>query len=268
MHGLHRHLAALILGGLAAGTAAPSAATTRDIAIGVDIYAGGLRIMTIDTTARLAPQAYRVETTLRTQGMADWFTSFRQRSLSEGEIAGGSLRPRLHSQQGVWRGDPRQLEIRYDGLRPTSVKLDPPDDPADRDPVPEALWGGTVDPISAVLFVNQGANAAAPPCTWRVPVFDGRRRYDLAFTPVAEETLAKGDYGVYAGPAVKCQVHYDAIAGQYKGSRWRLASPEPAPAYLWVARPERSEMWIPVRFETENLLGWVFAHLTRLELPR
>ena len=50
------------------------------------------------------------------------------------------------------------------------------------------------------------------PCGAVAPVFDGRRRYDVALSYV-KKTDVQMDNGLYQGPVLVCQIHYDQIAG-------------------------------------------------------
>lgn len=238
----------------------------REISIAVDVFAGGLHVLTIDSRTRLKADGYNLETQLQSRGFAGWVSGFSQHTLSEGRIADGELQPSVHLNKGVWRGDSRLVEMRYGDHGPVEVTVEPVEDPSEREPVPARLRRDTIDPLSAVLFVNQPAYAQAGACEWKVPVFDGRRRYDLRFERIAEETLPAGRHGVYAGPAVKCRVHYDSIAGRYTGTRWRTSSEPMPPSHVWFAKPEGTDLWVPVRFEAEHSLGWVLAYLTRLDV--
>ena len=251
---------------LAAPALAAPLEQPREISIGVDVFAGGFHVLTIDSRTSLKPDGYNLETQLDSRGFIGWVSGFSQHTLSEGRIADGELQPTSHLNKGIWRGDSRRIEMRYGAQGPTEVTVEPVEDPSEREPVPVRLRRDTVDPLSAILFVNQPAYAQAGACEWTVPVFDGRRRYNLRFERIAEETLPAGQHGVYAGPAVKCRVHYDSIAGRYTGTRWRTSSEPMPPSHVWFAKPEGTDLWVPVRFEAEHSLGWVLAYLTRLDV--
>src|SRR5690242_19440790 len=70
---------------------------------------------------------------------------------------------------------------------------------------------GIVDPLSALLVQVGGAVdvVAAEACRRTLPIFDGRRRFDLAlsFRRIERVKSAKG----YAGPAEECAVAFKAV---------------------------------------------------------
>ena len=154
---------------LAAPALAAPLEQPREISIGVDVFAGGFHVLTIDSRTSLKPDGYNLETQLDSRGFVGWVSGFSQHTLSEGRIADGELQPTTHLNRGIWRGDTRRIEMRYGAQGPVDVTVEPVEDPSDREPVPEPLWRGTVDPLSAILFVNQPAYAQAGACDWTVP---------------------------------------------------------------------------------------------------
>jgi hypothetical protein len=72
---------------------------------------------------------------------------------------------------------------------------------------------GTLDPLSAVMFIVTGAGTSpANPCGLVAPVFDGRRRYNIEMTKV-KDTDIKMDNGLYTGKGLLCQVKYKQLGG-------------------------------------------------------
>src|SRR2546427_647632 len=72
---------------------------------------------------------------------------------------------------------------------------------------------GIVDPMTALLVTVGGSGDVLAPeaCQRTLPIFDGRRRYDLKLAFKRIDTV-KADKG-YRGPAVVCGVTFQAIAG-------------------------------------------------------
>lgn len=89
---------------------------------------------------------------------------------------------------------------------------DPPYDMT-KYPVSEAEKREAVDPMSAITLALMGFRAdRANPCGSVVPVFDGRRRYDIEFTYLKDEPVTLAG-GIFSGTAHLCQLHYRQIAG-------------------------------------------------------
>ena len=106
------------------------------------------------------------------------------------------------------------------------------------------------------------------PCDTVAPVFDGRRRYDVAFSYV-KKTEIRMDNGLYAGPAFVCQIHYNQVAG-YQQTVVKKGQKLPD-IYAWVASvqstsdPARRYM-VPLRVWAETEYGLVVALASRLRV--
>jgi hypothetical protein len=106
------------------------------------------------------------------------------------------------------------------------------------------------------------------PCEALAPIFDGRRRYDVAFNFV-KKTDVRMDNGLYSGPALVCQIHYNQIAG-YQQSVIDQNKKFPK-MYAWVipaksaADPSRTFM-VPIRVWAETDYGVVVALASQVKL--
>jgi hypothetical protein len=127
------------------------------------------------------------------------------------------------------------------------------------------LMPGTTDPLSAVLSVA-GAIAVGRGCSETVPVFDGRRRYDLIFRAMGSRDLPPNAYSVFSGPAVQCQVTSRVLAGNWRKSGGLASDDEKKkPATLLLAPVVEGMPPVPVRLEGESRFGEVIMHLTSAE---
>jgi len=79
--------------------------------------------------------------------------------------------------------------------------------------VPPDQQKDTFDPLSAVMFLTSGvAVSANNPCALTMPVFDGRRRYNVELSKI-KDTNIRLDNGLYKGHAVVCSIRYRQLAG-------------------------------------------------------
>jgi hypothetical protein len=84
-----------------------------------------------------------------------------------------------------------------------------------RVPLTEDVLRGVIDPLTATLRVAQGfsvAEIAPDACAQNLPIFDGRRRYDVDLAFKRTEDISIG--ADYQGTAFVCSVHLVPIAGQ------------------------------------------------------
>lgn len=101
----------------------------------------------------------------------------------------------------------RSLAMEFDKSGVKDIKFTPPDPPSSRAiPVTAEHLKGALDPLSGVMALSLGD--LSDPCNQKLPIFDGKQRFDLVFS------LAKG--GPPAAPQV-CRVRLLPIAGHKKG---------------------------------------------------
>lgn len=241
------------------------AADSETVRLSYDAYLGPIYVASAQAELRLDGDAYRVVTRAKSEGFAAIFFSWQSEARSEGRRMAGRLAPTLHEVVGEWRGENRQVHLSYDGPGPIDYSVLPPPDGAERDPVPPNLTVGTVDPLSGTLAVLLRV-ARGGRCEGEIPVFDGRRRYDMIVQPGAPMVLPAIHSSIFAGAAQRCEFKLRRIAGFWKKKSQvgrRVTDP-----VLWVASPLDGVPPVPVRFTASTGFGDLRIHLTRVERGR
>ena len=239
-------------------------ASAETIGARYDIFTGGFRALSIQARAQVGDSTYGIEASLRTTGVVDWILRFTQKIESRGTIASAPL-PRSYLSEGTFFGNPRSIRLDYRADGRIDALLDPPNDTDDRTPVPEAMKLDTFDPMSAFIALNQAATGGRSPCSGKVPVFDGRRRFNLVLEDDGPSVVEPSHYTVFSGPAIRCKVQMERLAGFQKNPRFNAR--EPRVSILYVARFGESAMWLPVRLESDSSFGLVIGHLVEVDAP-
>ncbi len=138
-----------------------------------------------------------------------------------GAIGGGKSPPTLAPKSFVfdWQGGSKKGATRmgFDGGLAKPSSIEPPIEPhPDRVPLTEAHYRDVVDPITAIMVLTRNDGK---PCDKRVPIFDGKHRFDVAFSYKRQEAIPH--HGKRANAAtpemgVVCRVTYTPIAGHKK----------------------------------------------------
>jgi len=236
----------------------------RRVAFAYDVRAVGLFDMSLEGEAEFHPDRYAVAMRLATSGMGDAIARFRMQARSEGVIASPPM-PRLHVQTSESRlYDSRAVRIRYDDTGLPSAEVTPPLRTDDRDVVQPEQARGAVDLLTALARSVQ-AGSPAEACKGRIPIFDGRRRYDLVPEPAGMEKLDPPTAGSFAGQALRCLMKQVRIAGFKRTDRDGQAG-EALSFVVWLAQPPGWPLVMPVRIETESGYGRVISHIARAEV--
>jgi len=249
---------ALAVGGEAADKDGPG--STLDLSY--DLYVGGISLGKVSMAARFQGDDYKALSTLETKGIVSAFWQAKIEASSSGLVTAGRIQPTLYDSFSQNRFvQKRHATLTFGPEGPKTLLSDPPYD-ENRYPVTEEQRRKTLDPLSAAIFLTSSSTAKeAKPCEVTAPIFDGRRRYDVVFNYMKKADVHM-DNGLYSGPAMVCQVHYNQIAG-YQQSVIEQNKKFPK-MYAWVvsarstADPNRYYM-VPVRVWAETDYGIVVA---------
>lgn len=162
----------------------------------------------------------------------------------------------------------QQVKLFFQKAGPPILFASPPYN-TKRYPVSAREQEAGIDPMSAISFILTGMSATPlQPCGRIVRVFDGRRRYDISFSFLHNDTAShyhlQGTNGVHV-----CAVQYRQIAG-FKPNLLRGKNLWP-PIYARVvdvmspAAP-LGRYVIPVKLWSNTDWGQVSAHLTSLRI--
>ncbi len=165
-----------------------------------------------DFDSHFQDQAYNTTSHFETSGVVSLFWQAKIEASSSGQYASHALEPARYD-SFYQRGADKKERVKVTFANgDATVDADPPYN-TKQYPVTEEQKKEAVDPLSAVTLVLTGLKSdAANPCGTVAPVFDGRRRYNIEFTYLKEET-PDVDTPLGKGKAHLCQMHYHQIAG-------------------------------------------------------
>ncbi|HEY0302025.1 MAG TPA: DUF3108 domain-containing protein [Rhizomicrobium sp.] len=216
-HALFALLAALPLsrGALAAGGAGSEtpAQPGSTIQMAMTLYAGGVTLGKVDLNTTIRGDQYHSVSSLQTGGVVNAFWQSVIQATATGTVAPKNFHPGLYDSFYTGRSDKKQeVSLTYDASGPVRLFADPPYSTTGYE-VPPEHQKGTFDPLSTMTYLVSGFGTdASNPCGITLPVFDGRRRYDIEVTKIKETTVSM-DNGLYQGKALLCQIKYRQIAG-------------------------------------------------------
>lgn len=249
----------------------------RALALRYDVFVGGFYTFGFDVSLGLESDAYEVTVDGGTRGLIGQLFTWRMNMGAQGKLESlvptpSGFAPARFDNLTEWRGKPRRTTLRFIGHGSYEVDRDPSEIPEERDPeegeLPVSLPAATMDPVAASL-VALSASARDGACERRIPVFDGKRRYDLIVRGGDGETsLPPSNFSAYAGPALSCRIGIMRISGFSKRrnntQQWDDGSSNPpviASAKLAPGLP-----LVPVRFIATINLGTMVVHLVHAEL--
>ena len=237
----------------------PVSAGQRDVDLMYKIYVGGFHVIDLDVDIGLNRTDYEFAAKVESVGMIGRMFPWWMKAYSRGEISDRTVTPVIAGQWNNWRGKDRFIDLKFiDGVA-NIHRISPKPETDDRDRVPIDMRTGVMDLTSAIILLIRNMDAGHP-CQAQMPVFDGRRRYDLIAKPDGVDRLRPSGYTPYAGETVNCRLAIAKKAGFKKNddSGWNDGDRS---ARVWMAKPFGDVPPVPVRLTINTPLGSVIAHL-------
>jgi hypothetical protein len=220
------------------------------------VAAAGIGVMEAVVQVELGPLGYRVESEVRTRGVAAAVVSGRQRTEVEGTWGTAGPVPTRYATEGVWRGQPRRVVMEYpSGGLPRVVAMEPPNQ-VERRPVPPEMTRGTVDGLSALAWLVREAQRTGS-CAGEKRLYDARQVTLISSRPMGTEPVPEGT-------ALRCALESRVLAGS-RLDRDEAEAARPQPITAWIASTAPGAPPVPIRVElASRWWGTVTATLTGL----
>ncbi|HEY5337856.1 MAG TPA: DUF3108 domain-containing protein [Rhizomicrobium sp.] len=161
---------------------------------------------------KIAANDYSAKMHFETSGVVSLFWKSKIDAVVNGGIGPHTITPAVYDSYSQDRDKPVQ-RVKVSFAKDVPETLAEPAYNTTKYPVSDAQKKGAVDPMTAITEILAGVKVTErDPCGTGVQVFDGRRRYDVAFSYIKDEPVKLAN-GVFNGNAHLCQIHYNQIAG-------------------------------------------------------
>jgi hypothetical protein len=220
----------------------------------------GMHLMTTHTVIEEAPAWYLIQGDFATAGMGALFVAIANKSLTRGRQKSDMPHPETFESETTRSGvtHHNRVDFRPDGT-PIGSSTPPPAEAVT--PVEPSQLPGTVDNLTAYLLVERQI-ARGGGCALRVPVFDGRHRYDLDFSDAGDAVLKPAAGQQFSGPTHECRMVRREIGGFSVDKDHDEGA---SGGTIWYAPLlPNGDLVVPVRMEMETEIGEVEIYLSQL----
>ena len=239
-----------------------------------DLYAGGFHVVKADLDVDFREaNRYRIELGAQTRGFIDSVASWKGSFLTKGWLnhKTKSTQPELHQSEAYWKDE---LEVKkylynrdgtFDEYRVTDMHSK--DELRETD---SSLSDNTTDVMTAALQMMKQFPKSGK-CEGESEIFDGKRRFKMLFIDEGEVALRQSRYNIYSGPAIKCIVRVEPLAGAWhKKPRGWISIQEQGKEKgklptIWMANLSDGSPAIPVKMMLRTDYGAIVMHMTRYE---
>ena len=221
----------------------------------------GLPVGTMAIDLTVDEKTYRIKGTTRVRGIIRIITDGKGKAEAAGRRSSDAIVPGSFSYRYAEKDDVDTMSIGFDGGRVSGVDPEPKPGGKKRIPLADADLKGAIDPLSAVLVPYDPGDAGSV-CARRLPIFDGKTRYDLVLGFARTEDVR--DVQGYSGPASVCSVRFVPISGHRRDGKdvkaWEKASAE-----LWMAPLGETGTMFPLRIRVGTSWGPLVIDAERFE---
>jgi hypothetical protein len=177
--------------------------------------------------------------------------------------AGGALKPAGYTFDYKSNSQTGSVRMTFNDAGVTHLSVAPPTPDHGKVPVRDHHLKDVLDPLTAVMALSRAPGSN--PCGRKIPVFDGKQRFDLHLSFRRHERVAETRPSGQPGIAFVCRIRYIPIAGhkQDDDSRRLLDN-----GNIEVAlRPVPSaNLLIPYRISVPTIAGTAVLTLQRIDI--
>lgn len=259
--------AAATLLGLSGSASAPKAAGDRawpaQVAAVYKINFNGFDIGRFSFSQQTGAGGYKLSGDARISALLGAF-KWQGVSQASGGIRGEAAEPSAYVFDYASSAKSGSIRMGFRESDVVSASVNPPS-PDDEDLVPleRRHLTDVLDPLSAVLAVTRATGAE--PCRQRLPVFDGKQRFDLVLSPRGERPLAERKPSGQPGMVHVCGVRYQPIAGYKRGSDQEAAARK-MDIEMTLRPVPSANLLVPTSVTIPAIVGTVVLSLERIDI--
>jgi hypothetical protein len=195
-------------GGVESAVAGPWPATIR---AAYEVNFNGINVGTFEFEAQTEDESYSLTGNAHLTLLLGAFTWIGE-TRAFGMLADQVPRPAVFSFDFKANNKTGSTKVDFGEDSVLSVKHNPlPTPKSDVVPLRDQHLRGVLDPLSAVMVVSNYSKA--DPCERRLPIFDGKERFDLVMTYKGEVKVSEQQPSGQPAIAHVCRVKYRPIAG-------------------------------------------------------
>jgi Protein of unknown function (DUF3108) len=213
----------------------------------------------------VGPKQYAGAASGKASGLVRILVSGEGSSTVRGIIKQGRLIPSVFT-ANIHSHDSYDIHMEMSGGNVKTLKNDPPlVESPDRIPLTDAHRHGILDPMTALMITvpGKGDVVSSEACQAKLPIFDGRQRFDLILSFKRMDTV-ESEKG-YRGAAVVCTASYVPIAGHRPGRYVIRYLQETRDMEIWLAPIAGTRVLIPYRVSVPTLFGNAILQAAQFE---
>lgn len=238
----------------------PNAAAAQWLQITYAVSVRGFPVGTAKIAAEMQGERFSLSFSGGMSGLARLFSDARTTVTASGRVTADRLQPEEYSHVWTEGDDTETVAMRFAGRGVTDVTLNPPLDRPERFvPVTAAHKADALDVASAIVWPAPGG-LNRDVCARTLPLFDGKRRFDIALSFKRKEAFSARSF---AKAAMVCAIRYVPISGHKPKKETGAFVAGSRDAEVWVASVAPGYV-APVLIQLPTRIGRIVLKATRV----
>ncbi len=160
-----------------------------------------------------------------------------------------------------------KIDVKFSNNVVREIAVTPPQKPSTlRVPLQRKHMQNVVDPLSAVVMLTNigGSKGGVEVCAKRLPIFDGKARYDLLLSYKATKNVSAPNG--YKGPAYVCKVKFIPIAGHKQSDDDSNYAAKNEGIEVWMMPIQQAALYVPYYIYVPTQVGTVTLTASSLDV--
>jgi len=256
-------LIAALLAGLPAQAAGPVTIVTK-----YDLTIAGIPLGGLKFHSDIDGRSYTLSGHGESSRLVKLIANYEGRAKSAGALAGVQVLPADYELK-FRGGDKKQsVDMHFADGAIDQLEIHPPAKPSRTSvPVEPMHRVGVIDPMSALIMpLPQGEIDGESACNRRLPIFDGRYRYDVVLSFKRTETVRTGGKSKQRMTLYVCKIKYEPIAGHKPTRKTTIFWQSNEGMEMWLAPVVSAGLFVPYRVVAPARIGTVVLSLSKLKV--
>ena len=228
------------------GSQAPAFAQNQKISADYSINFNGIGIGSFKLASRMQNDKYSIRARARISVLAGILFDWKGDTSSAGRVLADQPRPYSYSFGYRTSDKGETIDVQFANNNVKQIAVNPPQKRSSRRiPVTRKHMRNVIDPLSAVVMLTnvRSSKGAEEVCTRRLPIFDGKARYDLRLT-FKKTKRVDTNFG-YKGRAHICKVKFVPIAGHKPDDDESRYAAQNEGIEIWMIPLRKADLYVP-----------------------
>ena len=254
---------------VAALTAVVFASSAEALSVKHDFtaFVGPFNASTAEFEYTLTKKSYAVRSVVRTNGTFGFLYPFEANYYTGGSIEGDRLETSAYRYTSQSRFNKRSKVMIYNEDGQPVFAVSSKNGREKKKEIEATADSKNTTNLQTVLAAIARQYNQVGFCDSRIPIFDGKRRFDAIFRDEGKEEIKANEYSAFAGRAAKCSMYIDKLGAEGDDLLWQLSSDRPV--YFWILKDEQSGAPFIARVKIdETPLEEMNVYTTKIEVKK